>query len=57
MGRYLFASNAHTVPDQARQVFGYEAEYPDIYKSMEVDVLAAVGTGKNEGLAMKQEHC
>ena len=45
IGRYLFVSNARTVPDRARKCFGYEVKQLDVYESMDADVLAIVGLG------------
>lgn len=46
LGRYMFASNSRTVPDRAEKLFGYKAKHPNVYESMEADVLAAARPGE-----------
>lgn len=46
LGRYMFASNSRTVPDRAGKLFGYKAKHPNVYESMEADVLAAARPGE-----------
>lgn len=55
LGRYMFASNSRTVPDRAKRLFQYQAKHPNVFESMEADVLAAVSPGEWEGLNMRRK--